>query len=45
MKEDFRGAYWPGKNHNYFKKRKLYMEYFFSFLIFWFSKFFLILKY
>ena len=23
-----RGEFWPGKNHKYFKTRKLFMEYF-----------------
>ena len=36
-----RGELWPGKNHKYFKKRKLFMEYqSIFFKIFWLKKFF-----
>jgi hypothetical protein len=39
-----RGEYWPGKNHKYFRKRKLFMEYqSIFFKIFWLEKFVLIL--
>jgi hypothetical protein len=41
-----RGEFWPGKNHKYFKKRKLFMEYqSIVFKIFRLEKFVLILKY
>ena len=27
LKHEIRRAFWPGKNHKYFKKRELHMEY------------------
>ena len=40
-----RGGVWPGKNHKYCKKRKLTLNFKFSFLlIFCFKKLFLVIK-